>query len=147
MTLDVRALKCLFLGYSPTQKGYKCHHPPTRKFFVSKDVTFVESQPFFGPLNLGLQGETPWNEDQAATTLPNLDLVLPTNLIDTSRAVSATHLATAPDQAIDKPVIATNQDSNHALPLPSLSPNQARPSDFPSLVRFKGTPFVYHRKQ
>ena len=26
--LDPRALKCVFLGYSSTQKGYKCYHPP-----------------------------------------------------------------------------------------------------------------------
>lgn len=30
--LDPRSLKCVFLGYSPTQKGYKCFHPPTRKY-------------------------------------------------------------------------------------------------------------------
>ena len=27
--LDPRALKCVFVGYSSTQKGYKCYHPPT----------------------------------------------------------------------------------------------------------------------
>ena len=26
--LDPRALKCVFVGYSSTQKGYKCYHPP-----------------------------------------------------------------------------------------------------------------------
>ena len=29
--LDPRALKCLFLGNSPTQKGFKCFHPPIKK--------------------------------------------------------------------------------------------------------------------
>ena len=29
--LDPHAIKCVFVGYSPTQKGYKCYHPPTRK--------------------------------------------------------------------------------------------------------------------
>ena len=38
--LDPRALKCVFVGYSPTQKGYKCYHPPSKKQFVSMDVTF-----------------------------------------------------------------------------------------------------------
>jgi hypothetical protein len=40
--LDPRALKCIFIGYSPTQKGYKCYHPTSKKTFVSKDVTFDE---------------------------------------------------------------------------------------------------------
>lgn len=26
--LDPLALKCVFIRYSPTQKGYKCYHPP-----------------------------------------------------------------------------------------------------------------------
>lgn len=43
--LDPRALKCVLTGNSPTQKGYRCYHPPTRKFFVSADVTFAENEP------------------------------------------------------------------------------------------------------
>ncbi|KAH0748613.1 hypothetical protein KY290_027845 [Solanum tuberosum] len=45
--LDPRALKCVFIGYSPTQKGYKCYQPSSKKFFVSTDVTFDESESFF----------------------------------------------------------------------------------------------------
>ena len=44
---DPRALRCAFIGYSPTQKGYKCYHPSTRKVYVSKDVTFMELASFF----------------------------------------------------------------------------------------------------
>ena len=45
--LDPRALKCVFVGYSAIQKGYKCYHPSTRKLYVSIDVTFVENKPYF----------------------------------------------------------------------------------------------------
>ena len=38
--LDPRAIKCIFLGFSPTQKGFKCYDPSSGKFFVSMDVTF-----------------------------------------------------------------------------------------------------------
>ena len=38
--LDPKSLTCVFVGYSPTQKGYKCFHPPTRKYFLTMDVTF-----------------------------------------------------------------------------------------------------------
>ena len=37
-----KALKCVFLGYSTTQKGYKVYHPITIKHMVSKDVIFDE---------------------------------------------------------------------------------------------------------
>ena len=42
---DPRTAKCIFLGYSPTQKGYKCYHPPWKKC-VTMDVSFFEDQPY-----------------------------------------------------------------------------------------------------
>ncbi|CAJ2656256.1 unnamed protein product [Trifolium pratense] len=45
--LDPRAVRCIFLGYTPNKKGYKCYHPPSRKIFVSKDVTFHENVSYF----------------------------------------------------------------------------------------------------
>ena len=50
--LDPKAQKCIFLGYSPTQKGYKCYSPKTKKMFVSLDVIFFENNPYY------LQGES-----------------------------------------------------------------------------------------
>ncbi|KAM2668187.1 hypothetical protein EV2_019802 [Malus domestica] len=56
--LDPRALKCIFLGYSSTQKGYKCYDPQLRKMIVSKDVRFHETNPFFSKsLETTSQGE------------------------------------------------------------------------------------------
>ncbi|XP_042946557.1 uncharacterized protein LOC122279793 isoform X1 [Carya illinoinensis] len=45
--LDPRSTKCLFVGYSRTQKGYRCYSPTLRRYFTSADVTFFESIPFF----------------------------------------------------------------------------------------------------
>jgi hypothetical protein len=45
--LDPRAIKCIFVGYSPTQKGYRCWSPIERRFFVSMDVTFREKEPYY----------------------------------------------------------------------------------------------------
>lgn len=45
--LDPRAEKCIFVGYAPHKKGFNCFNPITRKYFVSTDVTFIESRPYF----------------------------------------------------------------------------------------------------
>ena len=52
--LDPRALKCVFMGFSSSQQGYKCWRPSTKRMFVSMD-TFRESEPFYGePTDLSL---------------------------------------------------------------------------------------------
>ncbi|RVW93973.1 Retrovirus-related Pol polyprotein from transposon TNT 1-94 [Vitis vinifera] len=54
--LDPTATKCISLGYSPNQKGYKCYSPTTKKFYTSMDVTFFENQPFYP--KTAIQGRT-----------------------------------------------------------------------------------------
>jgi hypothetical protein len=49
--LDPRAVKCVFVGYSPTQKGYRCWCPSEHRFFVSLYVTFRENEPYYGSTN------------------------------------------------------------------------------------------------
>jgi hypothetical protein len=49
--LDPRAVRCVFVGYSPHQKGYRCWCPSEHRFFVSMDVTFKEHEPFYGSAN------------------------------------------------------------------------------------------------
>jgi len=45
--LDHRAVKCIFLGYSPTQKGYKCYNHTTHKLVVTRDFWFDENTPYY----------------------------------------------------------------------------------------------------
>ena len=45
--LDPRAVKIAFLGYSPTKKGYKCHHSPIKKHYITMNVIFIENQQYF----------------------------------------------------------------------------------------------------
>ena len=42
---DPRALKCVFLGYSSTQKGYKCYDPISQKLYVSLHAHFFSILP------------------------------------------------------------------------------------------------------
>ena len=44
--LDTKSLKCIFLGYSQVQKGYRCYCPSLHRYMVSANVTFIENTPF-----------------------------------------------------------------------------------------------------
>ena len=44
--LDPKSLKCIFLGYSHIQKGYRCYCPTLRRYFVSTNVAFFETITF-----------------------------------------------------------------------------------------------------
>ena len=40
--LDFKTSKCLFLGYSPFHKGYRCLHPSGR-IYIARSVSFDEN--------------------------------------------------------------------------------------------------------
>lgn len=45
--LNPKSLKCVFLCYSCTQKGYRCFFPDLGGYLISVDVSFFEDRPFF----------------------------------------------------------------------------------------------------
>ena len=47
--LSARSFKCVFLGYSPLQKEYRCYSLETKKYYMSANVTFFEQTPYFSP--------------------------------------------------------------------------------------------------
>ncbi|KAL0368250.1 UNVERIFIED_CONTAM: Retrovirus-related Pol polyprotein from transposon RE2 [Sesamum calycinum] len=47
--LSPRFVKCIFLGYSRAQKGYRCYDPQRHRSFTSADVTFFESTRYYSP--------------------------------------------------------------------------------------------------
>ena len=64
--LDLKSLKCMFVGYSCVQKGYKCYYPTLPRYFVSTNVAFFETTPFSLPSTVTSQGE---EEDLLVYTL------------------------------------------------------------------------------
>lgn len=55
--LDPKSLKCIFLGYSRVQKGYRCYCPTLKRYLVSPDVVFFEDTPFTSSPSSLCQGE------------------------------------------------------------------------------------------
>ncbi|KAL0641221.1 hypothetical protein Bca4012_102626 [Brassica carinata] len=45
--LEARSSKAMFVGYSSSQKGYKCYDPNTRRVLVSREVKFVEEKGYY----------------------------------------------------------------------------------------------------
>ncbi|PON59695.1 hypothetical protein PanWU01x14_157520 [Parasponia andersonii] len=74
--LDIKAIKCIFFGCSPSQKGYKYYSNITRKFYTIIDITFFETESYFPKINI--QGEKPevqeckfWQEPEISILQPS----------------------------------------------------------------------------
>ncbi|RVW15111.1 Retrovirus-related Pol polyprotein from transposon TNT 1-94 [Vitis vinifera] len=122
--LSAKAMKCLFLGYSRLQKGYRCYSLETHRYFISADVTFFEDSPFF------------------STTFESLPVseVLPIPIVSPPDAMPPQPLQVyhrRPRVVAPLPFAEAPADS---LPILSASPAPALPSpnDLPIAVR-KGT--------
>lgn len=113
--LDPKALKCVFVGYSSTQKGYWCYHPPTRKYYVSADVTFEEYQMYF------LEQETSNNSGSSRNQMDaqeNQFLMLPHGAILTdSRLPEIQALGEADHDNVGADNSLPHQDSQHSSPI------------------------------
>ena len=44
---EPRAVKCVFLGYDTTQKGYRCYDPVHNKLYTTMDCDFFEQSPYY----------------------------------------------------------------------------------------------------
>ncbi len=55
--LDPKAEKCVFVGYSLEQKGYRCYNPVTRELRVSRDVVFDEMSSWYNDVSDGVGAE------------------------------------------------------------------------------------------
>ena len=71
--LQPRSIRCVFLGYSPIHKGYKCLHISSGRVYISRDVVFEEK---FFPFNIGppptVPAPTPTNIGLPLLTIPTL---------------------------------------------------------------------------
>ena len=120
--LSAKATKCIFLGYSRLQKGYRCYSPQTHRYFLSADVTFFEDSPFFSS-----------SESLPVTEVLPLPIISSPRFDDlSSRPLQVYYRrprAVVPFPSAEAPV--------DSLPLPSASPTPALPvtDDLPIALR------------
>eukprot|EP00253_Pinus_taeda_P035202 PITA_35202 len=63
--LDSKGEKYIFIGYSEESKAYRLYIPSTKKFFVSKDVQFIEEEAWDGSIEktVNVKNCLPHDED------------------------------------------------------------------------------------
>nr|CAN80831.1 hypothetical protein VITISV_002503 [Vitis vinifera] len=119
--LSAKGMKCLFLGYSRLQKGYRCYSLETHRYFIFVDVTFFKDSPFFSTTSESLP---------VSEVLP-LPIVSPPNAVPPrplqvyqrrSRVAAPLHFVEAPADS---------------LPILSASPSLAllSPDDLPIAIQ------------
>ena len=110
--LSAKATKCIFLGYSRLQKGYRCYSLQTHRYFLSVDVTFFEDSPFFSSF-----------ESLPVTEVLPLPIISPPKFDDVSsrplQVYHRRHCAVVPLPFAEAPA--------DSLPIPSASPTPALP--------------------
>ena len=79
--LAPRALKCMFLGYSSTQKGYRCYDPTHKCYYVTKDVRFDELKSYYDVTSTPVDLLPPFPEESSQ---PPLSPSLVPHLAETS---------------------------------------------------------------
>ncbi|KAL6332591.1 hypothetical protein AAG906_009013 [Vitis piasezkii] len=99
--LDPKALKCVFLGYSRLQKGYRCFSTDLNKYLVSMDVVFSEDTSFFSsPTSSASEEEDEeWLVYQVVNSRPTVGQSMTT---DTCPA--AAPLSSDPSRDLDLPI-------------------------------------------
>ena len=69
--MDAKAEKCILVGYSDEQKGYKCYNPHTKQARVSCDVVFDESASWYLPLTPDLTSNPSSDDEVSETEMPS----------------------------------------------------------------------------
>jgi hypothetical protein len=68
--LDVKAEKCILVGYLDEQKGYKCYNPWTKQACISRDVVFDESASGYLPSTPQPEADSSSDEEVSKAEMP-----------------------------------------------------------------------------
>ena len=123
--LSAKATKCVFLGYSRLQRGYRCYSIYTNWYIISVDVTFFEGSSFFSS-----------EEHPHVSDILHVPLVLPLPNFPsppTDAVIRPLQIYTRPHHLPTRPLA----DSS-SMPPSSPAPVPQPPDDLPIAI-WKGT--------
>ena len=119
--LDLKFLKCIFLGYSRHKKGYRCFSPTLNRYLVSADV---DSTPFFSTSSMSEgQGE---DDDFLVYTIQQASTPPQSVPADISPSVHPSQVAPKAPTIIQ--VYSRRSSSLDSTPLPSSVSEDPAPS-------------------
>eukprot|EP00253_Pinus_taeda_P003789 PITA_03789 len=61
---DSKGEKCIFIRYSEESKAYRLYNPSTKKFFVSRDVQFIEEEAWDGSIERTVNVKSSLSHDE-----------------------------------------------------------------------------------
>ncbi|RVW53684.1 Retrovirus-related Pol polyprotein from transposon RE1 [Vitis vinifera] len=126
--LSARATKCIFLGYSRLQKGYRCYSFETHRYFLSADVTFFEDSPFFST-----------SESLPASEVLPLPIISPPDAVP-FRPFQVYHRR---HRVVVPPSLAEVSADSFSIPSASPTPTLPPSADLPITLRKVGCCWVY----
>jgi transposase InsO family protein len=141
--LQPRSIRCVFLGYSPIHKGYKCLHISSGRVYISRDVVFEEK---IFPFNIGptphVPAPTPTHIGLPLLTIPTL-CPNPSPRPNPSPLPNLTPSAQNPQTLSSSP----NSTATSVVPHPPSPPLLLPVPSHPMVTRSKAhitTPKVFH---
>uniref|UniRef100_A0A2N9G068 Integrase catalytic domain-containing protein n=1 Tax=Fagus sylvatica TaxID=28930 RepID=A0A2N9G068_FAGSY len=115
---EPKSYPCIFLGYSPIHKGYRCLHSPTKRVYLSRHVVFDEDIfPYADPRSLFSSTST---NGQFSTYAECINGFLSSSTPNQSHGATSSFSAPTPDQLPG--VLPLPKPHNSSSPVLPISP-------------------------
>ena len=131
---EPRAVKCVFLGYGVTQKGYRCYNPIQNKLYTTMDCDFFEQSYYYTQPRS--QGESV-SEDLSWLIHPLVDSRDPKEQVGNTADIASENTVSSSPHATPAPEHPVEQEVTPNPPFIDMSNDDTVPSiDVPRRYEF-----------